>query len=96
MSLYFVEHTHTAETCPTQKPDMMRMLGDHVTHATADKFGIRILSDIVFPGEHRMNLVVEAPARENVDQYVQPFAMAGKVEVKEVTTCEQVVASANC
>ncbi len=72
------------------------MLGAHVTRPSADKFGVRILADVVHPGEHRMNLVLEAPDRHAVDEFVQPFAMAGSVEVKEVTTCEQVVASAQC
>ena len=39
---------------------MMRMLGTHVTQDTADKFGIKIHSDIVHPGEHRMMMVLEA------------------------------------
>ncbi|HEY7802182.1 MAG TPA: DUF3303 family protein [Dehalococcoidia bacterium] len=96
MPLYFVEHRHTAETCPTQKPEMMAMLGQHVTQANADKYGIRILADVVHPGEHRMNMVLEAPNAEPVDEYMKPFGMVGTVEVKEVTTCEQVVASAKC
>ena len=96
MPLYFFEHKHTAETCPTQKPDMMRMLGMHVTQPSADKFGVRIISDIVHPGEHRMNMVLEAAAQKNVDEFVQPFGMVGSVEVKEVTTCEQVVATGRC
>lgn len=96
MPLYFVEHQHTAETCPTQQPEMMRMLGMHVTQPSADKFGVRILADVVHPGEHRMNMVLEAPQQKNVDDFVQPFGMVGSVDVKLVTTCEQVVASAKC
>ena len=26
MPLYFVEHHHTTQTCPTRQPEMMRML----------------------------------------------------------------------
>ncbi len=96
MPLYYVEHTHTAETCPTQKPDLMRMLGSHVSQESADKFGIKIVSDIVHPGEHRMMLVLEADDQSKVDDFAKPFGMVGTVEVKEVSTCEQVVATANC
>jgi hypothetical protein len=96
MSLYFVEHKHSAETCPTQDRDMMLMLGQHVTQENADSFGIRIRSDIVHPGEHRMMMVLEAGSREPVDKFVAPFAMVGSVEVKEVTTCEEVVRTATC
>jgi len=96
MPLYFVEHRHTAETCPTKNPDMMRMLGQHVSQANADTYDIRILADVVHPGEHWMNMVLEAPAQENVERFMQPFSMVGSVGVKEVRTCEEVVESATC
>ena len=96
MALFFVEHTHTAETCPTKQPEMMQMLGKHVSQPNADTYDIRILADVVHPGEHKMNMVLEASDREAVDRFVQPFAMVGTVEVKPVTTCEQVVESAKC
>lgn len=96
MPLYFVEHKHTADTCPTKQPEMMKMLGMHATQMTADKFGITIQSDIVFPGEHRMNLVLVGPSEDKVKEYVQPFGMVGSVEVREVSTCEEVVATGKC
>jgi hypothetical protein len=96
MPLYFVEHKHTAETCPTQQPEMIKMLGQHVMQMTADKFGITIQSDVVFPGEHRLNLVLAGPSEAKIKEYVAPFGMVGTVEVREVSTCEEVVASAKC
>jgi hypothetical protein len=75
---------------------MMRMLGEHVSQSNADTFGIRIRSDIVHPGEHRMMMVLEADSREPVDQFMKPFSMVGSVDVKEVTTCEEVVRTASC
>ncbi|MDP9236791.1 MAG: sulfite oxidase [Chloroflexota bacterium] len=96
MPLYFVEHHHTAAACPTQQPEMLQMLGKHVTQPSADKFGVKIIADVVHPGEHWMNMVLEAPDKKNVDEFVQPFGQVGTVEVKEVTTCEQVVSTAKC
>jgi len=96
MPLYFVEHQHSAETCPTQNREMMMMLGKHVSQPNADTFGIRILSDVVHPGEHRLNMVLEADSQEPVEKFAQPFAMVGTVEVHEVHTCEQVVESSVC
>ncbi len=96
MPIYFVEHKHTAETCPTKQPEMMKMLGQHTTQENASKFAIRIQSDIVYPGEHRMNLVLVAPSEAKVREYVAPFGMVGTVEVKEVSTCEEVVATGKC
>jgi uncharacterized protein with GYD domain len=74
----------------------MLMLGSHVTQATADKFGVKIHADVVHPGEHRMMMILEAADQPAVDQFVQPFGMVGSVDIKEVTTCEQVVATATC
>ncbi|MEX0750408.1 MAG: DUF3303 family protein [Dehalococcoidia bacterium] len=94
MPLYLTEHKHSAETCPTKNRDMMLMLGQHVTQETADKFGIKIHSDVVIPGEHHMMMVLEADSQKPIDEYMQPFSMVGSVDVKEVHTCEQVVATA--
>ena len=94
--LFFVEHAHSAETCPTKDRKMMMMLGQHVTQENADNYGIKILADVVHPGEHRMNMVLEAPEQSKVDEYMKPFGMVGSVSVKEVHTCEQVVATSVC
>jgi uncharacterized protein with GYD domain len=75
---------------------MMLMLGQHVTQDTADKFGIKIHADVVHRGEHRMMMVLEAPGQKPVDEYMQPFGMVGTVDVKEVTTCEEVVRTETC
>ena len=96
MPLFFTEHKHTADTCPTKNRDMMLMLGQHVSQENADKFGIKIISDVVHPGEHRMMMVLQADSQEPVDQFMQPFGMVGSVDVKEVVTCEQVVETATC
>jgi len=96
MPLYFVEHKHTIETCPTQQPEMMAMLGKHVSQPNAATYGIRILADVVHPGEHRMNMVLEADSQTPVEKFMEPFSMVGTVEVKQVSTCEQVVATARC
>lgn len=96
MSLYFVEHRHTAETCPTRDRNMMTMLGQHVSQQNADKYGIRIQADVVHPGEHWMNLVLESDSQEKVNEFMQPFAQVGSVSVKEVSTCDEVVRTSQC
>jgi uncharacterized protein with GYD domain len=72
------------------------MLGQHVSQENAAKFGIKIISDVVHPGEHRMMMVLQADSQEPVDKFMQPFGMVGSVDVKEVVTCEQVVETATC
>ena len=94
MTLYFVEHKHRDDTCPTRDKNMMTMLGQHVMQGTADKFGVRIHADVVHPGEHTMNLVLEAQSPDAVANFVLPFLHVGSVSIKPVTTCEEVVAQA--
>jgi uncharacterized protein with GYD domain len=94
MPLYFVEHKHTDETCPTKNREMMAGLGQLVTQQTADQFGVKIHSDIVHPGEHTMNLVLEADSEDTVAKYVAPFNQVGTVNIKRVTNCEEVVREA--
>ena len=96
MALFLVEHRHGADTCPTKNRDMMLMLGQHVTQASADQFGVKIHADVVHPGEHRMMMVLEADEQGPVDQYMAPFTQVGSVDVKEVVTCEQFVETATC
>ncbi len=43
-----------------------------------------------------MLMVLVADSQEPIDKFMAPFAMVGSVEVTEVRTCEQVVASARC
>lgn len=96
MPLFLADHKHTAETCPTSQPEMMQMLGQHVSQENASKFGITIHSDVVIPGEHHMMMVLAAASQEPIDRFMQPFSMVGSVQITEVRTCEQVVASARC
>ena len=96
MPLFFVEHRHSAETCPTQNREMMLQLGQHVTQESATKFGVKIHADVVHPGEHWMNMVLEADSEENVGNYLAPFKQVASVSIKPVTTCEEVVATSTC
>jgi hypothetical protein len=90
MPLYLVQHTHTAQKCPTKSPEMVRQLSAHMTAANAGRFGVKLLADWVNEAEHTVVLVLEADSRTKVAEFVQPFQVVGSVTIKEGTTCEQV------
>lgn len=90
MTLYLVEHTHTAETCPTQNPEMVRQLAAHVTNENAASFGVKIHGDFVREAEHHVVLILEADSEDSVNNFAQPFTMAGPVTVKSGGTCQDV------
>jgi hypothetical protein len=90
MALYLIEHHHTAETCPTRNPDMVRALRGHVTRENAAMMGVTLLADWVDEAQHTVIFVVEADSQEKADGFAAPFRQVGSVSVKGGETCEQV------
>jgi len=96
MSLYFVRHQHDAETCPAKDPQMGQMLVQHVSKANARKFGVDLIGDAVLDSQHTFVLILEAEDKEYIENFMQPFAMAGSVEINAASTCETVVERQGC
>jgi hypothetical protein len=96
MSLYFVHHQHNAETCPAKNPETGQMLVQHVSKRNARRFGVDLLADAVLDAQHTFVLIVEAEDREYIEQFMQPFAKAGSVEITPASTCEAVVERQGC
>ncbi|HEX9028342.1 MAG TPA: DUF3303 family protein [Anaerolineales bacterium] len=96
MSLYFVRHQHTPETCPAKDPDMGAMLLSHLSPLNARKFGIDIQGDAVLDGQHTLVMIVEAPGTAQVESFMQPFRQAGPVEIVPASSCEVVVERLGC
>ena len=96
MSLYFVRHQHSAETCPAKNPEMGQMLLTHLSRMNARKFGIDLQGEAVLDGKHTLNLIMEAKDTASVEKFMQPFAMAGSVEIVPASSCEAVVKREGC
>lgn len=96
MSLYFVRHQHTEETCPAKNPEMGASLLKHISKANARNFGIDLQGDAVLDGQHTFVLIMEAEDKTSIEKFMQPFAMAGSVEISPASTCEVVVERAGC
>lgn len=96
MSLFYVNHQHAAETCPARDPEMGNMLLQHITPMNAMKYGVNILGDAVIDGQHTFVLILEAEDEESIRNFMQPFAMAGNVDIKPASHCETVVERAGC
>ena len=96
MSLYFVRHQHSPETCPAKDPQMGQMLLQHLTKPNARKYGVDLLGDAVLDGQHTLVLIAEAEDKEYLQNFMQPFAQAGSVDIQPASTCEAVVARQGC
>jgi len=75
---------------------MGAMLLSHISPLNARKFGVDIRGDAVLDGQHTFVLIVESDNRENIDNFMQPFKMAGSVDITPASTCEVVVERASC
>ena len=96
MSLYFVRHQHSEATCPAKDPEAGAMLLTHINPLNARKFGVQIQGDAVLDGQHTFVLIVESDDKANIENFMQPFKMAGSVEIIPASTCETVVERAGC
>jgi hypothetical protein len=96
MSLYFVKHQHSPETCPAKDPMMGSMLLSHINPVNARKYGVELQGDAVLDGQHTFVLIVDAQEKEQVEKFMQPFSQAGPVEIVPASTCETVVERAGC
>lgn len=96
MSLFFVNHKHTSETCPAKNPEMGKMLLEHLSPLNASRYGVSIQSDAVLDNQHTLVMLIDAGTRQQVENFMQPFQIAGSVEIWPASTCEVVVDRAGC
>lgn len=96
MSLYFVRHQHSPETCPAKDPQMGAMLLSHINPANARKMGVNVQGDAVLDGQHTFVLILEADDKATIENFMQPFAQAGPVEITSASECETVVDRLGC
>jgi ribosomal protein L7Ae-like RNA K-turn-binding protein len=96
MSLYFVRHQHSAETCPAKNPEMGQMLLQHLSKPNAQKFGVDLIGDAVLDAQHTLVLIAESEDKQYLENFMQPFAQAGPVEIIPASTCEAVVERQGC
>ena len=96
MPLFIVRHQHAADGCPAQDPFMGARLLNHLSRPNVRKFGLQIQGEAVVQGEHTMFLIVEAADEKRLREFMQPFQMAGSLDVYPASTCVRAVASGGC
>lgn len=96
MPLFIVRHQHTADGCPAQDPLMGASLLNHLSRPNVRKFGLEIQGEAVVQGEHTMYMIVEAADEGRLREFMQPFQMAGSLDIYPASTCVRAVASGGC
>ena len=75
---------------------MGKMLLDHLNPGNAQRHGVTIQGEAVVDGQHTLYLIAEAPDQGKLEQFLQPFAMAGSVEVWPASHCAAIVQRGGC
>jgi DMSO/TMAO reductase YedYZ molybdopterin-dependent catalytic subunit len=96
MPLFIVRHQHAAAACPAQDPFMGASLLNHLSRPNVRKFGLQIQGEAVVQGEHTMYLIVDAVDEGRLREFMQPFQMAGSLDIYPASTCVRTVASGGC
>ncbi len=96
MALFVVRHQHAAERCPAQDPYVGAMLLNHLSRPNVRQHGVEIQGEAVVQGEHTLYLIVEASDEGGVRRFMQPFELAGSLDIYPASTCARVVASGGC
>jgi hypothetical protein len=72
------------------------MLLQHLGAESARANGITIHGEAVLDGQHTLFLIAEAADQGQLERFLQPFAMAGSVEVWPASHCAAIVERGGC
>ncbi len=75
---------------------MGAMLLNYLSRPNVRRHGVQIHGEAVVQGEHTLYLIVDADDERGVRAFMQPFQMAGSLDIYPASTCARVVASGGC
>lgn len=96
MALFLVRHQHEPARCPAQDADMGAKLLNYLSRPNVRAHGVTVEAEAVVQNEHTLYMIVESTDEARVRAFMEPFAMAGSIEVYPASTCARVVASGGC
>jgi hypothetical protein len=90
MALFIVRHQHDPERCPAADPYKGATLLNYLSRPNVRKHGVSIQGEAVVHGEHTLYMIVESSDEAQVREFMQPFAMAGSLDIYPAATCAEV------
>ena len=96
MTLFVARHQHSADQCPAKDVAMGQMLLNHLAAENARANGVTIHGEAVLDGQHTLFLIAEADEQQRLEAFLQPFAMAGSVEIWPASHCAAIVERGGC
>src|ERR1700737_2029470 len=93
MALFIVRHQHDPDRCPAQDPYMGATLLNYLSRPNVRRHGLEIQAEAVVQGEHTLYVIVQADDESHVREFMQPFQMAGSLDIYPASTCARAVPS---
>lgn len=88
--LFHIKHTHTAESCPYDKPEVVKSTWGKVLTTTVA--GVKIVGGYVDPPAHAFYLILEANKADQIEEFLAPVMTAGKAKISPVSDYKDVLA----
>lgn len=88
---FVVSHVHAPSDCPSDRPEVMKKLGNDLSDVEAMKKGVKLLAAYVAPLEHTFFFILEAESLAKVTDFLKPAAKLGTANVVPVDEFQKVV-----
>ncbi len=88
--LFHIEHTHSAETCPYHKPEVVAETFAKVL-ADSEASGVTVVGAYADAAAHAMFFIVDADAAEKVQAFLDPIIDVGVAETRPVVDFAAVI-----
>ena len=95
MPLFIATHQHPPSSCPAS-PDTAAELLNHISAANAARYGITILAEAIIDGRHHLLLILQAPHRTAVEQFLEFLTAVGTLEILPASSSEAAIARGGC
>ena len=69
---------------------------NYLSRPNVHQHGVKIQGEAVVQGQHTFYLIAEAEDEAHLRAFMQPFQMAGSLDIYPASTCARVVASGGC
>lgn len=96
MALFIIRHQHEPDRCPATDPATGATLLNLLSRPNIRKHGVSIQGEAVVRDQHTLYMIVESRDEAQLREFMQPFALAGSLDIYPAATCASVVAKGGC
>lgn len=83
--LFMATHTHLAEKCISNNPDLVKKFRAVLSEEEAEKQGCDLLGVYVAPTEHIAYILLRAEEHDSLLNFLRPLVKLGETRIRPVT-----------